>query len=436
MRNYNLPLILALFMPYFAFANLGELFGPSAQTAAVGGQFSGLASDTSNNFYCGACVGFSDKSDFQFHTYYISPDFNEIDGIQTKNTVTHSSNQTGSADTDYEDETMYSLHTRIPLSLLPNTQLAISLFTPLTTFQKTNSGDGFLPEYVMYRSRYQRTHAYLNLIAPMGPDWRIAVGMHSGMKIASNSYLISGGSGGTTSHGRVKFEARPTFAPLISASFKDDYGIGYLSYAHELNNSMENVIQGEGFNPINIVYDFELNSLLYFDPSIIRAGRSFRYQKAEFLASLEYSLWSNYESPKVFFKQNGGVIVSTDQYEALQLKNTLTPKLGMRYQWSPTVSTSMGYAYRQSPFDRDYSLSGNTLDADAHIFSFGSRSIHRFFERSLGLNLTFQYHSLVGQDVIKTSGQEDGTSGSKIGAPGYSIGGSIMTLMAGVNLQM
>ena len=58
---------------------------------------------------------------------------------------------------------------------------------------------------------------------------------------------------------------------------------------------------------------------------------------------------------------------------------------------------------------------------------------HRLKDVNLGTSL--QYHLLDKMRVEKTSGQEDGTIGPKIGAGGYDIGGHVLAASFGVKFN-
>ena len=50
-------------------------------------------------------------------------------------------------------------------------------------------------------------------------------------------------------------------------------------------------------------------------------------------------------------------------------------------------------------------------------------------------SLSGQYHMLKEVDVVKSNGQENGSAGSKIGAPGYNVGGEVLTGSIGARMM-
>ena len=51
------------------------------------------------------------------------------------------------------------------------------------------------------------------------------------------------------------------------------------------------------------------------------------------------------------------------------------------------------------------------------------------------LGTSFEYHQLQEKQVTKTANEENGSAGQKIGAPGYTIGGSIMAATFGIKFN-
>jgi long-subunit fatty acid transport protein len=152
-------------------------------------------------------------------------------------------------------------------------------------------------------------------------------------------------------------------------------------------------------------------------------------------ASLEYQLWSGYSPPTIYLKKTGGVIVSSSNYERIQIRDTINPRIGVKFNLTDRWSTGAGLGYRMTPLKGDFSGSGNSIDSNTYIMSTGLQYRIVIWSKDVSLGTSLEYQQLQTKHVTKSSGQEDGQAGEKIGAGGYDIGGYALAASFGAKFN-
>ena len=136
-----------------------------------------------------------------------------------------------------------------------------------------------------------------------------------------------------------------------------------------------------------------------------------------------------------------GIAVRTPLIEAAPLSARLGVPVWLKCeQFQPIGAFKLrgGYMYRPSPI-KDNSGPGNLVDPARHTLTAGLGFDLKelgLLEKEIIFNMSAQYHHLVSQRITKAGGgNEAGRAGeSKVGSPGYDIGGSIYG--AGFSLSM
>ena len=146
-------------------------------------------------------------------------------------------------------------------------------------------------------------------------------------------------------------------------------------------------------------------------------------------------MWSGYKTPIIDVTKNGGVIVPSTNYEKILTRDTINPRLGIKFNLTDRWSTLLGAQYRMTPLKGDFSGSGNSIDVNTKIATTGFQYRMVIWSKDVHLGSAFQYHHLETKKVTKTAGQENGSAGNKLGAPGYEIGGFILTANLGVKFN-
>jgi long-chain fatty acid transport protein len=420
------------------YANFPEMFGASSSTSGLANQFNDNENDPSNNYYAPALLSSSKRPSLQLSTNYNQSSLKEINNVTVRNSVnSESSNEIGNVDTAYPALISNSLHMCLPILGEVGNKFAVSVFTPGKNLQEMSSGDAFLPEYVMYRSRNNRTTVHLNFILPLDNGWSYSVGAFSGLQISGETEIAARYNGsGKNSTAKMKAVAKPSLSPIVSIAKRHSYGTFILTYQHQMKNKMQIHAVGSTRDPaLNFPYDFTMSSLLYFDPSTLRLGESWKIKNGKLFTTLEYQYWKSYSPSTISIEQNGGFIVGTGNYGTTQMRNIIIPKIGYEFNVHENVIAQMGMGYRQTPIKGDFSGAGNAIDTDSMIYSLGVLSKLNVFTKMVELSGSLQVHELQNKSVQKSPGNEDGNTGSKIGSPGYEIGGSIINLALGMKVE-
>ena len=175
--------------------------------------------------------------------------------------------------------------------------------------------------------------------------------------------------------------------------------------------------------------------MIFYDPHTFRLGGSYRFEDTEIFTSAEYQLWSAYKPPSIYITKTGGVIVPSTNFEKVKVQNTFSPRIGIKTDITSRWSTGLGVGYRQTPLKGDFSGSGNSIDTDAYIFTTGLQYRIVIWSKDVNLGTSLEYQQLKKKHVEKTTGQENGNAGSKIGSGGYDIDGSIIAASFGIKFN-
>jgi long-subunit fatty acid transport protein len=434
----KLLLVAGIFFSLNSYANFPEMFGASSSTSGLANQFNDNENDPSNNYYAPALLSSSKRPELQLSANYNQSYFKEIQNVTVRNSVnSESSNEIGNVDTSYPALLSNSLHLSLPILGETGNKFAVSVFAPGKNLQEMSSGDAFLPEYVMYRSRNSRTTVHFNFIVPLDEGWSYSIGAFSGLQISGETEIAARYNGsGKNSTAKMKAVAKPSLSPIISIAKRHSLGTLILTYQHQMKNKMQIHAVGSTRDPaLNFPYDFTMSSLLYFDPSTLRLGESWKIKNGKFFTTLEYQYWKSYSPSTISIEQNGGFIVGTGNYGTTQMRNIIIPKVGYEFNVHDHLIAQMGLAYRQTPIKGDFSGAGNAIDTDSLIYSLGLLSKMNVLTKMVELSGSLQVHELQNKSVQKSSGNEDGNAGNKIGSPGYDIGGSIINLALGMKVE-
>ena len=420
-----------------ALASYPELFGASFSTTGVGNQANYDENDPSNNYYAPSLLAFTDKFNVLIQASSTATHFKSIDSILITNATNSNTTTYGRVNTSYPKFYGTALHIGVPLGGIRHLgSLGLSIFLPIGDLVLTNSGDPFLPEYVMYRSRHQRTSAYVNFAKKWSEDLAFSAGVLVGFQATAEvrtNLSLNGASYG--SWARAQSKVSPSIGAIISTVKKFENSKISLTYQQEMKSNLKATVYGEITNPSLALLDTNMNTMIFYDPHTFRLGGSITYGDLQLLSSLEYQIWTGYKTPQVSVERNGGVVTPSSNYEHIYLKDTINPRLGAIYNITNRWTTTLGYQYRMSPFQGDFSGSGNSIDTNASIFTGGVQYRMVIWSKDVHLGTAMQYHMLETKNITKTSGLESGGVGSKIGSPGYTIGGYILGASLGVKFN-
>lgn len=435
MKFLALLLVLTSFQ---ANASYPELFGASFSTSGIGNQSNLDANDPSNNYYAPSVLGFSDKFNVLAQATSTAVHFKKIDGITVTNgTNSNNAPTTGSARTDYPKFYGTALHAAVPVGGHQHLgTLAFSMFLPIGDLVRSNSGDAFLPEYVMFQSRHQRTSAFVNFAKKWSDDLAYSLGAILGFQATADvktNMSLNGANYGSWASGQSKVS--PSVGVIASVTKRFENMSAFFTYQQEMKSNLKAIVHGEITNPSLALFDATMASMIFYDPHTFRLGTQFSQGDFEYYAGFEYQMWTNYKTPIMTVAKNGGVLVPSTNYEKIVTKDTINPRLGVKYNITNRWSTLLGAQYRMTPLKGDFSGSGNSIDSNTIVGTGGLQYRMVIWSKDVHLGASLQYHHLMDKRVTKTANQENGTSGPKIGAPGYDIGGYILAGSLGVKFN-
>lgn len=431
---------LIIFLSLGTRANYFEFFGTHVSTSGIGNQANLNPHDPANNYYIPAQMAFSNTFNLSTSINSAVTDFEPISGIVVKNDSFQDpalDEEVGSVSTDYQKYYSGSIHLSLPLARKLGS-IALSLSAPVGSLIETNSGNAFLPEYIMYRSRYRRTTAVLNYARAFGDSWAFSLGTQIGFQAAATADTNVSIQSDYGSYGSMKSKVKPSLGLVFSTIYRpSDSFQAYFSYQQEMKNNLE----ANAFGKVSIstttdyLLDLNITSMIFYDPHIFRIGTGSQFGMVKLYTLLEYQMWGNYKTPLMKVAKRGGGIQPSSDYEVLKVDDIFVPKIGMGLVLTDSIELDLGLAYKPSPIDGDFSGSGNSIDSDSTIVSGAALYKIKIFDLPLQLGGSLQYHMLKDKTVTKTAGLENGDAGNKIGAPGYKIGGSVLVGSLGLTMN-
>lgn len=429
-------LLTSLLCSFQALASYPEMFGASFSTTYIGNQANLDANDPSNNYYAPAVLGFSDKVNVLIQATSTATHFKPMNNIVVTNNTNSSSTTYGNVSNRYQKFHGGSLHFALPIGYQHLGTLGLSFYLPLGHLMETNSGDPFLPEYIMYHSRHQRASIYVNFARKFSEDFAWSLGTIVGFQASAEARTNLSLNGGTKgSWGKAQSKITPSLGVIASAVKKFEKAKVYFAYQQEMKSNLKANVFGEVVDPSLPLFEADIDTMIFYDPHTIRLGSSFKTGDSEFYTGVEYQMWSGYKTPSIRIKKTGGAIVSSTNYENLKIRDTINPRVGYALDLTDRWKWGLGFGYRMSPLKGDFSGSGNSIDTNTQIFTTGLQYRIVIWSKDVKLGTAFEYQKLEKKHVSKTTGQENGSAGSKIGAGGYDIDGYVIAATLGVKFN-
>lgn len=433
----KLIFLLGLFSSTITLASYPEFFGASFSTALIGNQANLDPNDPSNNYYAPAVLGFSDRVNVLMQATSTAPHFKPMNGIVvTNNTNSSAAPTTGNVSNDYAKFYGGGLHIALPIGYQHLGTLGVSVFAPMGSLIETNSGDPFLPEYIMYRSRFQRTNVFVNFARQWGDSFAWSLGTLMGFEASADvSANLSLNGAAYGSWGKARAKVSPALGVVASVVKKFDHAKAYFAYQQEMKSNLHAGVFGEINNPSLALFQAGIDTMIFYDPHTFRLGTSYDLGSVELYGGVEYQLWSGYKPPTIFIAKTGGVIVPSTNYEHIVIRDTINPRIGLKVDLTDRWKTGLGFGYRMTPLKGNFSGSGNSIDTNTYIFSTGLEYRIVIWSKDVNLGTSFEYQQLEKKHVVKTDGQEDGSAGPKIGANGYDIDGYVLAAAFGIKFN-
>ncbi|MDH5581756.1 MAG: hypothetical protein OEY33_07600 [Bdellovibrionales bacterium] len=436
-----LIVIFSILFSQSSFSNFPETFGASPNTSGLAGQASGDIEDPSNSYYFPSMAAYTQNINLSASIISVTPSFEPINNILTLNDLNDetgsSSDEVGSANTNYDTVNMAIIHATLPIRR--TTALSFSGFFPIGLMMETNSGHPFLPEYVMHRSRYKRTQIYLNFAQRFFYSWAFSLGVTMGMQTGGNMDTVMNFTNNDSSIGSFansKIQVKPNIGGQISLMRNTSKSQLAFTLVQEIKHNIKLRTFVKTGDPLPLPNDLVIESMQYYDPWTFRIGYTRRFSHIDYIANIEAQYWENYKSPVVRLQVINGNLLPSSNYESIKTRLIAIPKLGLSVHATNDTNIMLGLAYRPTPFEGNFSGAGNSIDTDSVILGAGLNSNWNILGLKTELSLSAQYQQLIEKKVTKSAGIESGGSGSKLGSPGYTIGGNILSVGAGIKVSL
>ncbi len=442
-----------VFFCSMAHANVGEAYGFGSRTTALGGAGAAWGTGAFAAYYNPAQLGLDSEKRLQLDwgLIYMQPNFKPITNVLTQNKFVSDSQRYSDVDNSTYRETFgqqLGLTYRLDPKLT-NLTLGITMFMPVNQFAYMDTGEAYVPEYVLYRARTQRPQVELGAGAKLCEDLQVGIGFHVAFTLTSNASVFINTQKNTASSLRFTSSLKPKAAPYIGLLWapgkKKNFSLGgVFRFPVTSNNTMTLNSAARVFGNFAAVdFNFTAISALFYDPMAIELGSSWQHNSwGRLFAQVDYQFWSRFEAPALLIQQpkttnctgngcdQGTVNISPGSLPSFNYVNIFVPRFG----WEITpgdgqIVYRIGYAYRPSVMSNLPTEGGNYLDPPKHMLNLGvglNYDSFLSFDVPFRLDFNLAYHYLVTQTVTKTPGNEVGDATDlKIGAPGYTAGGSV-----------
>jgi hypothetical protein len=452
-----LPIGLFFFSSH-AESAVGTALGFSAKAASLGGMSAAVTRDGYAAFNNPALLalpsgtssdGVTDSKtqksnlEFSWGIVFLQPQFKSIPGpVVVQNAVTGDGVLSGSVDTEYPSVIGQAIglsYRNSKSEFKPS--VGMVMYLPIDRLAYVDSGEPFLPDYVLYRSRFQKPEFHFAFGMQMRPNWKIGAGLQLGAGLNSKVDVFLQSDATKSSSMRVSASLKTKAAPYFGTQidFLPGWSSGITARLPLSNpQSIQVLASGRVIGDLAAL-DLNFNSLsaAYYEPLQIEWGNRVQLTPtARLHFQIDYAAWSRYESPNVEVNTAnttncspncGGLTFSSSEYPGFTTRDTITPRVGLELS-----DVRVGYAYEPSIFsDTPATASHNLIDPARHRFSAGyGFKGPDFFSTLLPWTLDFSilYSVLESYSVTK--------SGTDIGAPGYEVGGSLFGAGISLNLSL
>jgi long-subunit fatty acid transport protein len=449
-----------------AFANIGEAFGFGARVQSLGGV--GVAGNAGSfaAYHNPAELGMpSDRRlSIGWGIILMEPSFRPINNVVVQNKFNADGDAYGDVDTHYKT----TLGQQIGLSykLLPtvgNLTIGAVAFLPLEQLAYMDTGEAYVPEYILYRARTQRPQVDIGTGFELSKGFHLGVGLHFGFTVTgSSTVFINTKANSTISSMRFTTSMKPKAAPYLGFLFTppEDPKAYSLGAVFRLPVSSDSTLKlnsaARVFGDFAAVdFSFSSVSTFIYDPLTLELGGAYQHSSwGRVYGQVDWQRWSKFEPSALQIVQpqttnckdqtgtnctgNATVQIAPGKVPAFNYKDIFVPRVGEEVALSDQATLRFGYAYRPSMIDGVPNGDGNFLDPPKHMLNLGlGLSYPEFLGYPIATRIDFNlaYHYLVLQQITKSIGNEGGdATDPKIGYPGYDAGGNMYG--GGVSLSL
>ena len=437
-------------------ANVGDAFGFGSRTQALAGIGSVLTSDAFAAYHnpAGLSLLQSNTPDenhllLSVGMLYMQPKFLPISQTLVQNNFNADGSKIDSVDTSYQPT--FGQQLAIAYQFFPKTYrltLGLATFFPAEHLANMDTGESYVPEYVLYRSRTQRPQFEMGLGLRLIPDLYVGVGAHVAYSLSSNGYVFINTKPSTVSSMRFAAQLKPKVAPFFSVLYAPENGKDFsmgavLRLPVKSDNEVVLNTAARLFGDFAAIdFNFNAYSTLFYDPLAIELGGSWQHSsRGRLYLQLDYQQWGKFQAPALLIEQ--AVTTQCEAQGSGTCPKQIAPGILPSYQYSDLIipriaeelliaertTLRLGYAYRGSILSQVPDGNGNYLDPPKHMLNAGlGLEFEKFFHLDLPshLDFNFAFQWLVRQSITKTPGNESGDlTDNKIGYPGYEAGGCV-----------
>jgi hypothetical protein len=403
-----------------SFANVGEIYGFGSKPSSMGNAFTAIPGGAFGFFYNPGSIVFSDKVTAGIGVTYGASNFNSINrDLILENKKTGDDVRKGKVDLSNEASKGSVFGLTLPLRReFPRIALGGVGYLPLDRVLTIQFEQPYLPIYPLYSKRTQRFSFYGGGAVEVIPNLSLGAGVNLFSRLKGDAVMRA-----TTAEPILVLgiNGTPGVSPVAGLQYEqDDYGVG-LSYKYEANSTAQVSLKPQLTNIMGA--DFSLEWLTagsyFYDPSQLALGFFSKIWASFTLsADLLYQRWSKFQLPYLDVESTGPDLGKSEVRGNFQ--DIISPKVGVEYQIEK-LSLRGGYQFIPSPIKLNQPSNLNLLDANKSIFSLGLgydfETLFGIVSNPIEVDLHFQYHKLQDRNVVKET--------EFVGAPGYSIGGSL-----------
>ncbi len=381
----------------------------------------------------------AEKLSFHWSIVYMTPDFEKINNVIVENNYTSDQIRFSNVDTDYPNTIGQTVGMAYEFKKSPlHWSFGVLAFLPLDELALIDSGETFIPEYVLHRSRNQKPE--LNLGTGIRPteNLTLGLGIHLGSALTSNTTIYLQTDSTKVSTMRIAASLKTKASPFLGAQYvlSDRWTTGLVLRAPLSQNEKINVqASTRAIGTVAALnFNFPAIATMYYEPWSAELGNRIRLgSRDELFLQLDYQAWSRFRAPALIIgtpnTELGGIQFSPSNNPAFEYRDIWVPRVGYEKKWDTTL-IRWGYTYRPSILKNPPTGAGNYLDPSEHRISAGMGfEFPHFldFDAPCRIDFHLAYHQLVKQTIVKTPGDETGAGvgNQKIGAPGFEAGGHI-----------
>lgn len=411
----------AVFFAQTASAGVFNYIGYGARNQALGNSTVAAPTDGFSQAYNPALMAEQQGVVFSASVEGATTSFAPISNVLTDTTTLGAATNTiGSPDMSTRDTFVFAIGYEAPLNPAAGrpVHFGINVVVPIQRVFEIDTPDMFLPEYSMYRSDTQRLVPGITLAKRLSDRFSLGLG--------ANFFLVQGSStrarlptGGESTQ-NLTTEIDTGIAPMVGLLYDVaehwKLGVNYRgnqNYQTQLNVDTQ---LNPGTGPTDIL--FTGNTSVAFDPDMFLLGGSYSDDLDTYTAAARLELWNGYSGAAMIlnFQSFSGSFSQT--VPPSPFHDIIAIQTGYEHRYLHS-RLRFGYVYDPTPVP-DQSGQTNIVDSDKHEFSagYGWKWDHWLMDGKLNVDICAFYDYLVPKTVTKTNS-------AFIGAPGYSIGGSI-----------